>query len=119
MKILHGTWIPTATDEFIQSGGFYLWVETDSIAKQTKKLSENRHPQQLTKDKLAIFLKEELGIPSPKYGSFSQEIYSKFFILPSTENEPLPSSELIRYLEVEPLEATEWKVWEIDCYQVT
>jgi SNF2 family DNA or RNA helicase len=119
MKILHGTWIPTTTDEFIQSGGFYLWVETDSIAKQTKKLSENHHPQQLIKDKLAIFLKEELGITAPKYGSFSQEIFSKFFILPSTETEPLPSSELLRYLETEPLEATEWKVWEIDCYQVT
>ncbi len=119
MKILHGTWIPNETDEFVQSGGFYLWVETDSIAKQTQKLSENHHPQQLTQDKLAIFLKEELGIPAPKYGSFSQEIYSKCFILPSTETEPLPSSELLRYLETEPLEATEWKAWEIDCYQVT
>jgi SNF2 family DNA or RNA helicase len=119
MKILHGTWIPNETDEFVQSGGFYLWVETDTIVKKVKNQSENYYPYQLTNDKLAIFLKEELGIPAPKYGSFSQEIYSKCFILPSTETEPLPSSELIRYLEVEPLEATEWKVWEIDCYEVT
>jgi SNF2 family DNA or RNA helicase len=119
MKILHGTWIPTTTDEFVQSGGFYLWVETNFSVKKTKTLSENYHPQQLTKDKLAIFLKEELGILAPKYGSFSQEIFNQFFILPSTETEPLPSPELLRYLEVEPLEATEWKAWEIDCYQIT
>ncbi|MEO1620701.1 MAG: hypothetical protein AAFU53_06660, partial [Cyanobacteria bacterium J06632_3] len=28
MKVLHGTWIPDAQPSFVQSGAFYLWVET-------------------------------------------------------------------------------------------
>ena len=30
MKIVHGTWIPAEAADFIQQGGFYLWVETDA-----------------------------------------------------------------------------------------
>ena len=26
MQIVHGTWIPDDTDEFVQRGGFYVWV---------------------------------------------------------------------------------------------
>jgi SNF2 family DNA or RNA helicase len=119
MKILHGTWIPKATDEFIQPGGFYLWVETDSPSKKRKTQSDNRHPRQLAKEELPTFLTQKLGITAPKYGTLGQQISTKYFILPSTENEPLPSLELTRYLEAEPPEATEWKIWEIDCYHVT
>lgn len=119
MKILHGTWIPKATDEFIQEGGFYLWVETDSPVKKRKNESNNRHGRQLAKDELATFLTHELGILAPKYSTISQQIVSKYFILPSTSDEPLPSLELTRYLEAEPPEATQWKIWEIDCYHLT
>jgi hypothetical protein len=30
MKILHGTWIPHAGNEFVRGGNFYIWVETDT-----------------------------------------------------------------------------------------
>src|SRR5213082_559366 len=30
MHIIHGTWIPEDTHEFIHRGAFYLWVETDA-----------------------------------------------------------------------------------------
>lgn len=120
MKILHGTWIPKATDAFIQTGAFYLWVETDSPEKRRKTQSEKRYSRQLVEDELVAFLTHELGIPAPKYGTINQQIVTKYFILPSTEKEPLPSLELARYLEdTEIPEDLQWQVWKIDCYQLS
>ncbi len=120
MKILHGTWIPKSGNDFIRLGGFYLWCETDAPQKRQKNQSDNYHPRQLSKNELSNVLSKELGIPAPKYGTLSQNITTKYFILPSTENEPLPSLELTRYLEIEPPETNFlWKIWAIDCYRVT
>lgn len=118
MKVLHGTWIPKANNEFIQTGAFYLWVETDSPQKRRKPQPENRHPRQLTLDQLSAFLANELGIGASKSGSISQNLSTKYFILPSTDTQPLPSLELTRYLEEEPPFASEWQAWAIDCYQI-
>ncbi len=118
MKILHGTWIPHSGDEFIQGGNFYLWVETDTSPQRKQQISIDRHPQQLDKQHLATFLLTELGIPAPKYGKIDREIVPKYFILPSTATQPLPSSELSRYLETEPPNPTDWKIWAIDCYRI-
>ena len=119
MKILHGTWIPQGGTDFVQNGGFYLWVETDSPAKQPKKQAEKRHPGQLNQNDLSSFLANDLKLPAPRYGDFSQNLSTKYLLLPSSENKPLPSPELSRYLETEPPEATGWKIWEIDCYHLT
>jgi hypothetical protein len=118
MKILHGTWIPSSSDEFIKAGNFYLWVETDVLPKQQKNRATNGHPQQLSKDDLSTFLSDELGIAAPKNGSVSRDIITKYFILPSTEDRPLPSVELTPYLETESPAPTTWQIWAIDCYQV-
>ena len=42
MNILHGTWIPKLTDNFIQTGNFYLWIEkpTNTTANHLKHLAE-------------------------------------------------------------------------------
>jgi SNF2 family DNA or RNA helicase len=118
MKILHGTWIPHSGDEFIQGGDFYLWVETDTLPNRQQQPLANSHPQHLDRKNLATFLLNELGIPAPKYGGIEQEIIARYFILPSTDTQPLPSSELSRYLETESPSPTEWKIWAIDCYAV-
>ena len=34
MKIVHGTWIPNTETDFIQSGSFYLWIETPILKKK-------------------------------------------------------------------------------------
>ncbi|MGB3404226.1 MAG: hypothetical protein WBA77_16195 [Microcoleaceae cyanobacterium] len=48
------------------------------------------------------FLRDELKLPAPKYGTLSQNLATKYFLLPSSENEPVPAPELSRYLEIEP-----------------
>jgi len=113
MKILHGTWIPQGGNNFIQTGGFYLWCETDATQKRQKNQPDNYHPRQLNKDNLSELLSKNLGRALP------YDIITKYFILPSTETEPLPSLELSRYLEEELATPTEWKVWSINCYQVS
>ena len=118
MKILHGTWIPQGTTEFIQNGAFYLWVETDSPPKKGKKPPEKRHPGQLNQDDLLHFLSNGLNLPAPQYGTFSQHFAAKYFLLPSSDSAPLPSPELSRYLETEPPAATQWQVWQVDCYRL-
>ncbi len=42
MKILHGTWIPDRTSGFIQSGNFYIWVETNEINQGAKTKAKSR-----------------------------------------------------------------------------
>ncbi len=116
MKVLHGTWIPNADTDFIQSGAFYLWVETP-IVKKSRANHQNTHPGHLPQDELITFLTQELGIkePAPK---LSQRISPKYFALPTTNNQPLPSPELIKYLEVEIFEDyEEFRYWQVDCYQ--
>lgn len=113
MKILHGTWIPQEHQEFIQKGGFYLWVETASTSK--KKKTTSHHPQQLTPEELATFLCPKLGLER----IYPQQITHKYFLLPSHNQQPLPSLELSRYLEQEiPETEIDLQFWEINCYRI-
>jgi hypothetical protein len=86
MKVLHGTWIPNVSDEFMQGGEFCLWVETDEPQQRPAK---DRHPQQLGEPELGKFLRNDLGISDPK----GLQATNKYFILPSTKTAPLPSLE--------------------------
>ena len=115
MKILHGTWIPQSTDEFIQKGSFYLWGET-STPKKSRSTADNYHPFQLSKEELTSFLTGELGIVQSNYNPLSRQFVPRYFLLPSQDNQPLPSLELLRYLEKEPPENSQWQSWQIDCY---
>lgn len=118
MKVLHGTWIPSSETTFIQTGAFYLWVET-SFQKKRKTQSETIHPGHLTQEDLASFLVKELGIPETPSSPIQNNISSQYFLLPTLDNQPLPSLEMTRYLEGEAPEEIDWQVWEIDCYQVS
>jgi hypothetical protein len=115
MQILHGTWIPQAGEEFIQKGGFYLWVETTE-RKRFRNPSQ-RHPRQLVAADLAGLLTKELGIQSPNFRKLEDSISPQYFLLPTVDNQPLPSLELSRYLEAELPEAFEFQYWQVDCYQ--
>ncbi|MBD2464255.1 DEAD/DEAH box helicase [Oscillatoria sp. FACHB-1407] len=115
MQILHGTWIPQKDGEFIQQGAFYLWVETTEQKRFRK--PNPRHPRQLVAADLATLLTQELGIQPPNYRKLDDFISPQYFLLPTVDDQPLPSLELSRYLEEELPEEFELQYWQVDCYQ--
>ena len=72
MQILHGTWIPQPTVDFIQQGAFYLWVETTE--KNRFRKTSQQHPRQLVAEKLALLLKQEFGVQPPGYRRDVQDL---------------------------------------------
>ena len=123
IKILHGTWIPHQNDDFIQTGNFYIWIETteakpiastklkSSKATTAPEPSNVKHPASLTEADLKSFLYNDLAIKddllqeitnSHLRKNYPQEqiIFPKHFLLPTSENKPLPSLESARYLEI-------------------
>lgn len=118
MNILHGTWIPQSEDGFIQTGAFYLWVETTEIAKSKSKLP-SLHPRQLAKADLVKFLMEELGVKATAPKLLEAVIVPRFFLLPTVKQQPLPSLELARYLEEDLPQQFEWHYWQVDCYPLS
>lgn len=116
MKVLHGTWIPTGESDFIQSGSFYIWAETP-LLKKSHINQQQIHPRHLALDELITFLVQELAIKEPA-NKLSQRILPKYFALPTTNHQPLPSPELIKYLEVEiPEDYEDFQYWQVDCYE--
>src|SRR6266700_2449520 len=118
MHIIHGTWIPEDTNKFIQSGAFYLWVETDTPAGRSRSNSNNVHPRHLAQTALATFLMEKLGLREPVHAALSRTLCTKYFLLPTVAGKPSPSFELLRYMdEEEPIEF-DLAPWQINCYRV-
>ncbi|NJR52242.1 MAG: DEAD/DEAH box helicase, partial [Leptolyngbyaceae cyanobacterium CSU_1_3] len=110
MHILHGTWIPDDSNDLVQRGNFYLWVETVEKLK-SRKSEPLLHPHHLPETPFATFLSEELRVSiAPR------SIVPTFFLLPSTQD-PCPSPELARYLEVNLPETWDWQYWMVHCYQ--
>jgi len=126
MQVIHGTWIPEEADGFIQRGAFYLWVETDTPVIRSRRHADtlgHLHPLHLTQTALATFLLEKLGLLETAHGALAHTLCTKYLLLPSAAGAPLPSYELLRYVDEEPPETaamTElalapWQVW---CYRV-
>ncbi len=115
MKVLHGSWIPDAESDFVQSGSFCLWVEVPLSKRKTGE--EKIHPRHLRKDDLVTFLREELGLKESTR-QLQERIFPQYFALPTVNDQPLPSPELTKYLEAEvPDFYEELQYWEVDCYQ--
>lgn len=112
MQILHGTWIPESSNDFIRSGRFWLWVETT----ETSPLPNPGHPRQLRGRDLARLLGEDLGVKPPHPQTLESLIEAKFFLLPTVAGQPLPSLELSRYLEEDSPEHFDLAYWQVDCY---
>ena len=81
MKILHGTWIPEITGDFIEQGAFHLWVETST--RKTKRNPDTLHPQHLTASSLQAFVQNEIGISEDYSRLISNRISLKYFALPT------------------------------------
>ncbi len=106
MNVIHGAWIPKNTQDFIQSGDFYLWVESDEVRN---KLKMPLHPQHLPEKCCLEFLKNELAV-NPM-GAGQGALLS--LLLPTAENKPLPSLELQR---VEPNATATLQNWQVYAY---
>ncbi|MBV9228912.1 MAG: ATP-dependent helicase, partial [Chloroflexi bacterium] len=119
MHVIHGTWIPEDANEFIQRGGFYLWVETDTPQSPRRRGADAVHPRHLTHTALTTFLTEKLGLRDFGSGISEQALCTKYFLLPTTAGKPSPSFELLRYVdEEEPIEF-DLKSWQVCCYHVS
>ena len=118
MHIIHGTWIPEDTNEFIQGGAFYLWVETDAIEGRSRSNSNNIHPRHLGQTALVTFLTEKLGLRESMSGELSHAMCAKYFLLPTVADKPSPSFELLRYMEEEEPIEFGLEPWQVNCYQV-
>jgi hypothetical protein len=116
VKIIHGTWIPSAEADFIQAGSLFLWVETP-VSQKTSNKKPKIHPGHLDKNPLIIFLTQELGIKTNPV-ELNQRIFPQYFALPTANNQPLPSPELSKYLEAEIPEDFEFAYWQVDCYDI-
>jgi SNF2 family DNA or RNA helicase len=91
MHILHGTWIPKQTDEFLQRGAFHLWIETKT-PKKTDPLVNYLAPKEL-----AVILVDKLGI-GPNVNAVRHRSEICHVLVPSHQGHPLPSPELARWL---------------------
>jgi SNF2 family DNA or RNA helicase len=119
MHIIHGTWIPEDTSEFIQRGAFYLWVETDIPAGRTRSNAGAVHPRHLTQTALATFLIEKLGLPEHDSGALARTLCTKYFLLPTVAGKPSPSFEMLRYMEEEEPIEFDLATWQVTCYQMS
>ena len=142
IKILHGTWVPEHTSDFVQSGRFYFWVETSEMQKRstsrvknaetesvitTSKKTEKadgggflplKYPRQPNTETLLSFFTEELGLKSNiAYRSKKETLSPLYLWLPTAEGKPLPSPELNHYLEEESPDTFEWQCWQVDAFE--
>src|SRR5215208_5745011 len=127
MQIVHGTWLPDDTNDFVQGGAFYVWVETDTPATIRKpRTAGSEHPRQLSRADLGRFLADNLGLDTgDRYGPssdraerFARRLDEKYLLLPSAEGRPLPSFELAPYLEEAIPEAFELVPWQVRCHRL-
>ena len=100
MHVVHGTWIPDDTPDFIQSGSFYVWVEMDTPVKASR-LKDTIHPRHLSQKALLTFLAEKLNVRSSVPAEAEANLCTKYFLLPTVEGKPAASFELLRYVEEE------------------
>jgi len=119
MQVVHGTWIPDDTKDFVQRGGFFLWVETDVSLRARRRPSDGSlHPRHLIDASLVAFLDEKLGIRDSYSRVISRAFCRRFFLLPSANGAPLPSFELQRYVDEEIPDSFELASWQVCCYPV-
>jgi SNF2 family DNA or RNA helicase len=119
MNIMHGTWIPEETSEFIQPGGFFVWVEGNAPADSKRRSADDTtHPRHLSGEALAAFLTGTAGVHVSYPATLHRTFVTRHFLLPSDDDGPLPSTELLRSLGAEPPEAFMFRSWAVCCHQL-
>ncbi len=125
MNLLHGAWIPNPGSDFVQTGVFYLWVETDKQANrptaagapkkkepkskrapEPEATGDQTHPRALKGAAFTEFIEETLGYkPLYRGQQTTDRIRQLRFLLPSQAGQPIMSPELLKFSDDEPPEA--------------
>src|SRR5712692_11421223 len=120
MYLIHGTWIPDETEDFVQRGDFYLWVESDAPTDRPSRAADRSiHPRHLAGPALEAFLGDKLGIRDGPSGKVAAALRPVYFRLPSAGGEPLPSFELRPYVDSEVPDEFELAGWQVCGYRVS
>jgi hypothetical protein len=109
MNVIHGAWIPKNPQGFIQSGAFYLWIESDEVRNNTK---ISIHPQHLPEKPFLEYLKNELALST--LGAGQGTLLP--LLLPTFAGKPLPSPEL-QHVEVD--ETVTLQTWQVYAYPLS
>lgn len=117
MHIIHGTWIPDNSHDFIQRGAFYLWVETDTLDESLRHV-DAVHPRHLMHTALSTFLIEKLDLQNTTSEALERALCIKYFLLPTFEGRPAPSFELLRYVDEEEPAEFDMQPWQVNCYRI-
>ena len=109
MNVIHGIWLPKDTQDFMQSGDFYLWVESDEAPSAA---SKTLHPQHLPEKRCLDFLKNDLalGLLTTRLGALLS------VLLPGYAGKPLPSPEL-QYSEID--DTVTIQNWQVFAYPLS
>ena len=114
MKVLHCSWIPEASPDFVQQGDFWLWAEdaTDRTGQDGQ-----RHPRHLAKPDLVAFLENPLGMAMSAYER-RFHFAPQTLLLPTAEGAPLPCPEF-DHGEAEAWPPAALAPWEVDAWRLT
>ncbi|MBF0277879.1 MAG: DEAD/DEAH box helicase [SAR324 cluster bacterium] len=112
MWIIHGTWIPRDSSHFKNGGDFFVWVE--KVPEINLNNSVKSHPNCLSAQELAGFFQNTFSVNEKVRQQFSA-CAPPYFLLPSAQNAPLPSSEMFQFLGDLPPEHFKIKKWQVDC----
>ncbi|WED24001.1 DEAD/DEAH box helicase [Vibrio sp. JC009] len=119
MKIIHGSWFPAHEQEFIQTGQFCIWVETENKNRQS---GTDIHPRHLRGKALREFLRSELKLVKSTHPLLEKSYIQQRIQLPSVNEDnassvPLASPELSSSLDETPDKIC-LKPWSVECFSV-
>ena len=109
MKLIHGIWIPKNDSTFIQTGSFYIWIETTEI--QNSKITKNEHPFSLKDKKMTELLSQFKTIKN-------LNLQEKYFILPANNGKVIKSYELFPFTDEEIPESFQLENFHIQCLAI-
>lgn len=119
MQLVHGTWIPDESGGFVQGGEFCLWVETDLAVRHQRHVADrNLHPRHLAHRELGDFLADKLKIANPWSLDFDRLEVQRQVVLPTRDGAPLPSYQLLPYMEQSEPEVYELRPWQVYCFRL-
>ncbi len=111
MNIIHGIWTPENNHEFVQSGQFSIWIETDEVIANKK---TNIHPHHLQQANCLAFLKQEFALNLDK-----EAIRLRTVKLPTYQGKPLPAPELAIGPELDEAAIIRLEDWQVYSYSLS